>query len=62
MTGWEPPEFMKTGFPEYIGREGMPMTAYEIVSTILGTASLMVAVSMFIVALLTFLDKKNKRK
>lgn len=38
------------------------MTAYEIVSTILGTASLMVAVSMFIVALLTFLDKRNKRK
>ena len=38
------------------------MTAYEIVSTILGIVSLMVAVSMFIVALLTFLDKRNKRK
>ena len=61
MTGWEPPE-PETGFPEYIGREGMPMTAYEIVSTILATASLIVAVSMFIVALLTFLDKRNKRK
>lgn len=37
------------------------MTAYEIVSTILSTASLMVAVGMFVIALLAFLDKRNKR-
>ena len=38
------------------------MTAYEIVSTILAVASLMVAVGMFVVALLTFLLKRKKRK
>ena len=39
------------------------MTAYEIVTIILAVASLMVAGGMFVVALLTFLDKKrNKHK
>lgn len=38
------------------------MTPYEIVSTILAVASLMVAVGMFVIALLAFLDKRNKRK
>ena len=38
------------------------MTAYEIVDTILAVASLMVAVGMFVVALLTFLQKRRKRK
>ncbi len=38
------------------------MTAYEIISIILAVASLMVAAGMFVVALLTFLDKRNKRK
>lgn len=51
-----------TGFPEYIRREGMPMNAYEIVSIILAVASLMIAAGMFVVALLAFLDKRNKRK
>ena len=43
-------------------REVAPMTAFEIVSTILAAASLIVAVGMFVVALLAFLDKRNKRK
>ena len=38
------------------------MTAYEIVSTILTIASLMVSVGMFVIALLAFLDQRNKRK
>ena len=38
------------------------MTAYEIVSTILAAVSLLVAVGMFVVALLTFLQKRKKRK
>lgn len=38
------------------------MTAYEIVSTILTVATLMVAVGMFVIALLAFLDKRSKRK
>ena len=49
--------------PNYIYREEVVlMTAFEIISVILAVASLMVAVGMFIVALLTFLDKRNKRK
>lgn len=40
----------------------MPMTAYEIVSIILAVASLMVAVGMFVIALLAFLDKRKKHK
>ena len=35
------------------------MTAYEIVSTILAVASLMVAAGMYVVALLTFLKKRK---
>ncbi len=31
-----PPEFMKTGVPEYIGREVAPMTAFEIISIFIG--------------------------
>lgn len=38
------------------------MTAYEIVSTILAVASLVVAIGMFVVALLTFLQKRRKHK
>ena len=41
---------------------GGVMTAFEIVSTILAVASLMVATGMFVVALLTFLQKRKKRK
>ena len=41
---------------------GGAMTAFEIVSTILAVASLMVATGMFVVALLTFLQKRKKRK
>ena len=42
--------------------DGGVMTAYEIVSTILAVASLMVAVGMFVLALITFLQKRKKRK
>lgn len=38
------------------------MTSYEIISVILDIASLLIANGMFLIALLTFLDKKNKRK
>ena len=38
------------------------MTAYEIVSTILAVASLVLATGMFVVALLTFLQKRKKHK
>lgn len=39
------------------------MTAFEIVSTILAIASLLIAFGMFVIALLAFLDNwRNKRK
>lgn len=39
------------------------MTAFEIVSTILAVASLLIAFSMFAIALPAFLDnRRNKRK
>ncbi|MBQ9990522.1 MAG: hypothetical protein IJP31_06230 [Lachnospiraceae bacterium] len=62
MTGWQPPEFMKIGLPEYIGREVAPMTAYEIISIFIGVLALLMSSGSLIVALLAFLDKGNKRK
>ena len=38
------------------------MKAFEIVSKILDVASLMVAGGMFVLALLSFLQKRKKRK
>ena len=55
-------EFMNTGLPEYIGREVALMTAYEIISIFIGIAALLMSFGSLIVALLAFLDKRNKRK
>ena len=38
------------------------MTDYEIIMIFLGILALLVSSSGFVVALLTFLDKRNKRK
>ncbi|MCD7907534.1 MAG: hypothetical protein LUH04_07620 [Clostridium sp.] len=62
MTGWQPPEPMKTGSPEYIGREVVRMTAYEIIMIFLGIIGLLISFGGLLVALLTFLDKRNKQK
>ena len=51
-----------TGSPEYIGREVAPMTAYEIISIFIGILALLMSFGSLIVALLAFLDKRNKRK
>ena len=52
-----------TGSPEYIGREVAPMmTAYEIITIFLGILALLISFGSLIVALLSFLDKRNKRK
>ena len=53
---------LKTGLPEYIGREVALMTAYEIISIFLGILTLLFTFGSLIVALLAFLDKRNKRK
>ena len=51
-----------TGFPEYIGREVAPMTAYEIISIFIGILALLMSFGGLVIALLAFLDKRNKRK
>ncbi len=61
MTEWQPPGF-GTGLLEYIRREVALMTAYEIISIFLGILTLLFTFSSLIVALLVFLDKRNKRK
>lgn len=53
---------MNTGLPEYIGREVALMTAYEIISIFIGILALLMSFGGLIVALLAFLDKRNKRK
>ena len=50
------------GLPEYIGREVAPMTAYEIISIFIGILALLMSFGSLLVALLAFLDKRNKRK
>ena len=50
------------GLPEYIGREVAPMTSYEIISIFIGILALLMSFGSLIVALLAFLDKRNKRK
>lgn len=62
MTGWQPPGFMQSGSPKYIRREVTLMTAYEIISIFIGISTLVVSFGSLIVALLAFLNKRNKRK
>ena len=52
----------ETGSPEYIGREVRNMSAYEIISIFMGIIGLMITFGSFTIALLAFLDKRNKRK
>ncbi len=62
MTGWQPPRLIKTGIPEYIGREVACMTAFEMISIFLGILTLLVGFGSLLVALLAFLDKRKKHK
>ena len=38
------------------------MTAYEIISIFLGVLSLLIAFGSLLIAIIAFLDRKNKRK
>jgi hypothetical protein len=51
-----------TGPPEYIGREVVRMTAADIILILIGILSLLISFGSLIVALLAFLDKRNKHK
>ncbi len=65
MTGVaEPPGFLNRYYymSEYIRKEETPMTVYEIISTFIGILALLISFGGLIIAVLTFLDKRNKRK
>lgn len=51
-----------TDFPEYIRREVVLMTAYEIISIFIGILALLMSFGSLTVAWLAFLNKRNKRK
>ena len=51
-----------TGLPESIGREVARMTVYETFMVVLGVIGLLISLGMLVIALLNFLDKRNKRK
>lgn len=53
---------LMTCLQEYIGREVAHVTAYETVMVVLGILALLVSVTGLMIALLTFLDKRNSKK
>ena len=61
-TGVATSQTCKTGSPEYKGKEVAPMTAYEIISIFIGILALLMSFGSLIVAIIAFLDKRNKRK
>jgi len=62
MTGWQPPEPIKTGLPEYIGREVAHMTAYEVISIFIGILALLMSFGSLVIALLAFLYKRKRKR
>ena len=55
-------QLLETGLSEYIGREVVLMTAADIILIFISIISLLISFGSLLVALLTFLDKRNKRK
>jgi hypothetical protein len=55
-------QVLKTGLSEYIGGEVMFMTTADIIMIFISIVGLLISFGSLIVALLTFLDKRNKRK
>jgi len=51
-----------TGSSEYIGREVRIMTAADIILIFIGIIGLLISSGSLIVAFLTFLDKRSKKK
>ena len=52
--------YLQTG--AFRGSEMRDMTAYEIISIFLGVLSLLIAFGSLLIAIIAFLDRKNKRK
>ena len=62
MTGVVASRVYETGLSEYIRREVALMTAFEIISIFLGILALLMSFGSLLIALLAFLDKRNKHK
>lgn len=60
MTGWQPPSLSRLAGVHR--KEVTFMTAFEIISILIGILALLIAFGSFVIALLAFLDKRNKRK
>ena len=61
MTGWQPPD-CENRFIGIHREEVALMTAYEILSTFMEILALLMSFGSLLVALLTFLDKRNRKK
>jgi hypothetical protein len=55
MTGWQPPAY-------YIRGEVVHMTASDIIMIFIGIISLLISFGSLLIALLAFLDKRNRKK
>ncbi len=53
---------LETGLPEYIGRGVMQMTAADIILIFIGIAGLAIYFGSLIVALLSFLEKRDEKQ
>ena len=51
----------QTGLPEYVGREVVNMTDFEIIMVLLEVVGLPITSGIFLISLLTFLDKRKKK-
>lgn len=60
MTGWQPPSLSRLAGIHR--KEVAFMTAFEIISIFIGILALLSAFGSFVVTLLAFLNKRNKRK
>jgi hypothetical protein len=53
---------MRTGSPEYKGREVACMTVYETIMVVLGVIGLLISLGSLLIALLNFLDERKQHK
>ena len=61
-TGSEASQAMTSVMPKYIRREEMLMTDYEIIMIFIGIIGLLISFGVMLIALLTFLDKRDKKR
>ena len=61
MTGWLPPNLFLQKTGEYIRKEEMQMTDYEIIMIFIGIIGLPISSGGLLIALISFLDKRDKK-